>query len=118
MLKVNRWLQDASPPNSYKIEIAYTDTAERFVEGKSSPDDTYLYRDLRWMDMVERFPNYAQANIYALKHYAPALYRVVGSNDPPNYFQFDHYKDVQLPVVTPELLAYLQLMKKSQRWKT
>jgi hypothetical protein len=65
--------------------------------------------------MVERFPNYSQANIFALQEYSPILYRITGSNDRPNHFEFDHYKTVDLPVMTPALEKYLEQMVKAER---
>ena len=86
---MNTWLTTASPPNSYKIEIAYTDTIERHRAHKYSTDELYYYKDLSWMDTELRFPNYARANVYARLNYTPILYRISGSNDPPNYFKID-----------------------------
>jgi hypothetical protein len=115
MLAVNRWLQDSVPPVSYKVQIAYVDTKEKHRRNKVAADDTYQYRYLNWMDMPPRFVNYSQANIYALKEYSPILYRLKGSNNDPNYFPFDHYKEVELPETTPKLENYLKFMKKSER---
>lgn len=115
MFQFDHWLQDAAPPNSYKIQIAYVDTSERYVSGKLSADDSYLYEDLRWMDMVDRFQNYAQANVYALKKYDRVLYRIAGSNDEPNLYTYDHYKSITSKQMTPKFKNYIELMNKIHR---
>lgn len=84
------WLVTAVPPNSYAIEIGYLNPALVLV--KPSDADNYPPESIRWIDMPMRFPNYAQANIYAVKNYDPILYRIVGSNSKSNYFKYDDYQ--------------------------
>lgn len=86
---VNTWLSTSSPPVSYKVEIAYIDAKEKHEKRKYSIDETYRYKHLSWIDMPQRFISYSRANAYAIKNYTPILYRISGSNNPPNYFNID-----------------------------
>lgn len=86
----NAWLVTAVPPNSYAIEIGYLDPAVERI--KPSDSDSYPLESISWIDLPMRFPNYAQANIYATKKYTPILYRIVGSNFKTNYFKYDDYQ--------------------------
>ena len=89
MYNINSWLQSTSPPNSYKIEIAYYNTGENIFEKTISTDLTVKYKELNWIDLEKRFINYSQANFYAFTNYKSILYRITGSNDPPNFFTFN-----------------------------
>ena len=108
------WLQTGSPPRSYKIQLAYVDTKERYRPGTLASDDSYSRKELMWIDTPERFPNYAQANLFALQTHSPALFQITGSNLRPDKFIFQSYQTVEpkIPVMTPELADYLALMKK------
>lgn len=108
----SNWLLSSVPPNSYKIQIAYIDTFEKHESGKLSIDDSFSYRQLSWQDTPDRFTNYSQANVYALKHHPMILYRIVGSNNKPNYFVFSDYKSIK---PTPKTKAYIQFLETVNR---
>lgn len=86
-----KWLVTAHPPNSYAIDIAYTNTTLPPPPKKSSIDDSYGEDSLNWMTMPPRFTNYAQAKVYGSKYYPGVLFRVSTSSMKPNHFKYDSY---------------------------
>jgi len=82
------WLVTSAPPNSYSIEIGYVDTTANKTGKTLSVDTSYSLNDIRWIDLPYRFTNYAQAKVFGIKNYHPILFRIVGSNDEPNYFKY------------------------------
>ena len=113
--KTDLWLTDSVPPESYKIQLAYVDTTEKKRPRKYSAQDTYRYRDLGWVDTPHRFTNYAQANLFALEKLPPNLYRLVGSNDKPNYFAHKSYQTIRPPKMTADTKKYLEMMRDLDR---